>query len=87
VRLFEATACGIPVLSDRWAGIEDVLEPGRDLLVLDTTADIVEALSMPPERRLAIGAAGRETTLRRHTGRRRADELVRYLADPAASRR
>ncbi|MFL5253619.1 MAG: glycosyltransferase [Rhodopila sp.] len=87
VRLFEATACGIPVLSDRWIGIEDVLEPGRDLLVLDTTADIVEALSMPIERRLAIGAAGRETTLRRHTGRRRADELVCYLADPAASRR
>jgi spore maturation protein CgeB len=83
VRLFEATACGVPVLSDRWAGIEDVLEPGRDLLVLDTTADIVEALSMPAERRLAIGAAGHETTLRRHTGRRRADELVHYFADLA----
>jgi spore maturation protein CgeB len=81
VRLFEATACGVPVLSDRWAGIEDVLEPDRDLLVRDTTADVVEALGMPAERRRAIGAAGRETTLRCHTGRRRADELVRYLVD------
>jgi spore maturation protein CgeB len=79
VRLFEATACGVPVLSDRWAGIEDVLVPDRDLLVLDTTADVVEALVMPAERRKAIGSAGRETTLRRHTGHWRADELVHYL--------
>jgi spore maturation protein CgeB len=81
VRLFEATACGVPVLSDRWAGIEDVLVPDRDLLVLDTAAEIVEALAMPADRRKTIGSAGRETTLRRHTGHRRAEELVHYLTD------
>jgi spore maturation protein CgeB len=80
VRLFEATACGVPVLSDRWAGIEDVLAPDRDLLVLDTAGDVVEALAMPANRRQSIGSAGRETTLRRHTGHRRAEELVHHLA-------
>jgi spore maturation protein CgeB len=82
VRLFEATACGVPVLSDRWSGIEDVLEPDRDLLVRDTTAGVVEALAMAAGRREAISSSGRETTLRRHTGRRRAEELVRHLGNP-----
>jgi len=80
VRLFEATACGVPVLSDRWAGIEDVLIPLRDILVLDDTAAVVRALTMPEPAREAIASAGRMTTLRHHTGDRRAEELVHHLA-------
>lgn len=79
VRLFEATACGVPVLSDRWVGIQDVLAPDRDLLVIDDTAGIFEALAMPESRRQGIGLSGLETTLRCHTGRQRAEQLVGYL--------
>jgi spore maturation protein CgeB len=84
VRLFEATACGVPVLSDRWAGMEEVLAPDRDLLVVDTSAAVVAALSMPLDQRQAIASSGRRSTLLHHTGRQRADELVRYLTAPSA---
>lgn len=80
VRLFEATACQAPVLSDRWTGIDDVLTPGRDLLLLGEAVEVVEALAMPDLQRNEIGLAGRLTTLQFHTGRRRAEELVRHLA-------
>ncbi len=86
VRLFEATACGTPVLSDRWMGIEDVLQPGRDLLVADDTAAALEALHLPDQQRAAIGASGRATTLRRHTGQRRAEDLVALIASLAGGR-
>ena len=79
VRLFEATACGAPVLSDRWVGIEDVLVPMRDLLVVDEAADVVHALAMPKPARETIGLAGRMTTLRHHTGHRRAEELIHHF--------
>ena len=80
VRLFEATACGVPVMSDRWPGIEDVLIPKRDLLVLDDAAQVVEAMALPESGREAIGLSGRTTTSRYHTSRQRAEELVCYLA-------
>ncbi|WP_428487469.1 CgeB family protein [Rhodopila sp.] len=80
VRLFEATACGVPVLSDQWPGIEDVLTPAHDLLVVNDTAEVIEALAFPDDRRVAIGSAGRARTLRNHTGRQRAEELIRHLA-------
>lgn len=79
VRLFEATACGVPVLSDRWVGIEDVLVPNRDLLVMDDAAEVVGAIAMPQNRREALGLAGRTTTLRHHTSHQRAEQLVHYL--------
>jgi spore maturation protein CgeB len=79
VRLFEATACGVPVLSDRWVGIEDVFAPDRDLLVVDNAAEVVDALAMPQMRRAAIASSTRATTLGRHTGRRRAEQLIQCL--------
>jgi spore maturation protein CgeB len=75
VRLFEATACGTPVLSDPWRGIEDVLAPGRELVIADRTEDVVTVLDLPEHRRASIGAAGRARTLRCHTGEHRAREL------------
>ena len=83
VRLFEATACGVPVLSDRWTGIEDVLQPDQDILVVDSTAAVLEALGLPDQQRAAIGSSGRTATLRRHTGRRRAEDLVSLLKEIA----
>jgi spore maturation protein CgeB len=86
VRLFEATACGTPVLSDAWPGIEDVLTPGTELLIMRETADVLAALALPERQRAAIGAAGRQRTLREHTGRQRAAELDRWLASIASRR-
>jgi spore maturation protein CgeB len=79
VRLFEATACGTPVISDQWPGLETVFLPGRDLLVAESTGAVLHALRLPEADRAAIGAAGRERTLRDHTADQRAWMLEQYL--------
>ena len=81
VRLFEATACGAPVITDTWAGLEDVFAPGRELLTATSTDDVVAALALPEAARNRIGTAGRSRTLASHTGKRRAQELAGVLTD------
>jgi spore maturation protein CgeB len=79
VRLFEATACGTPVLSDAWPGIADVLTPDRELLIVRSCEQVLAALDMPEADRARIGERGRQRTLRQHTGQQRAVELERLL--------
>jgi spore maturation protein CgeB len=75
VRLFEATACGVPVISDPWPGLDDAFAVGTELLTAADTDAVIHALQMPDAGRRAIGAAGRARTLAQHTGERRAHEL------------
>ena len=84
VRLFEAAACGTPVVSDRWDGLGDFFKLGEEIVVADTTANAVEALAMPSDEAEAIGAAARERVMARHTARHRAEELVAYLRELGA---
>ena len=80
VRLFEAAACGTPVISDRWAGLGDLFAEGEEILIADSTADVMGWLTgLPEERRAGIGAAARRRVLARHTGDRRAAELIDYI--------
>ena len=80
VRLFEAGACGTPVISDRWQGLGEVLPEGEAVLIADGTEDAVAALTALPEaRRVAIAANARRLVLHRHTGRARAVELAGAL--------
>ncbi|HEY6433986.1 MAG TPA: glycosyltransferase [Acetobacteraceae bacterium] len=81
VRLFEASACACPILSDPWPGLNTFFLPGRDILVAPDTDDVLAALAMDPASRLAIGAAGRARTLARHTADIRAQELECFLAE------
>jgi spore maturation protein CgeB len=89
VRLFEAAACGVPVISDRWAGIETVFEPGREILLATTAADVVGLLQRHSHAELrAIGARARARVLEEHTAARRADrleQLVGARAEEAAA--
>jgi len=77
VRLFEAGACGVPVISDRWHGIEDLLEPGREIILADTSNEVIAALASDAA---AIGAAARAKILSAHTAAHRAAELETYLS-------
>jgi spore maturation protein CgeB len=78
-RLFEAAACGCPLLSDNWEGLDAFLEPGREILVADGSADAMAALALSDRELRAIASAARERTLEQHTAARRADELLRHL--------
>ncbi len=85
VRLFEAAACGTPVISDRWDGLEELLEPGREMLPAASPADVLAVLEGCDERlRLAIAAAARNRVLSAHTAAHRAAELEAHLHDAAA---
>nr|WP_246849808.1 glycosyltransferase [Rubellimicrobium arenae] len=79
VRLFEAAACGTPIISDDWRGLTDLLPAGDAIIIAQGTDDVLRALDLPEPRRLGIGAAGRNRVLSGHTGRARARELARAL--------
>jgi spore maturation protein CgeB len=85
-RLFEAAACGVPILSDSWPGLEDFFTPGSEILLAANTAEVMAALSRDDGELAAIGRRGRQRTLATATASHRARELVAALAD-AANRR
>ncbi len=84
VRLFEAGACGTPIISDWWPGLDELFLPGRDILVAHTTQDVLAALDLPDNRRAAVARAGRARTLDRHTAETRARELEAFLGEASA---
>ncbi len=75
-RLFEAAACGVPILSDGWAGLEAFFAPGTEILVADTTDDALDALATPPGALAAMARRARERTLDEHSATRRAREML-----------
>jgi spore maturation protein CgeB len=78
-RLFEAAACGRPILTDQWEGLDSFFEVGREILVVGETDDVINALQLPPEKLARIGHAARERTLDQHTADVRARELEEIL--------
>ena len=84
VRLFEAGACGVPIISDRWAGIEEAFVPREEILIAETTEDVLGFLSGDGRE---IGAAARARVLRDHTADRRAQSLESLFADVASRER
>jgi spore maturation protein CgeB len=80
VRLFEAGACGVPVLSDSWPGLEELFVPGDELLVVSSTEEVLEALrELPEDERRRLGERARQRVLEEHTAARRAALLESYL--------
>jgi spore maturation protein CgeB len=78
-RLFEAAACGAPILSDAWEGLDRFFTPGTEILLAKTTAEAGEALSLSDRELGEIACAARERALTQHTAARRAAELVGLL--------
>jgi spore maturation protein CgeB len=74
-RLFEAAACGVPILSDRWEGLSGFFEPGSEILVAGGSGDAVDALNLPDGELHRIGRAARERVLAEHTADQRAKDL------------
>ena len=81
VRLFEAAACGTPIITDPWTGLDSFFEPGREILVSqssDQTLAYVRDLSDADRR--AIAARARARVLAEHTAHHRASEFEQYVA-------
>jgi spore maturation protein CgeB len=79
VRLFEAAACGTPIISDRWPGIESLLVPHQEILLVDRTADVLDILRRCGEQeRLRIAERARRRILAEHTAAHRAAEVENH---------
>jgi spore maturation protein CgeB len=82
VRLFEAAACGTPIVSDRWDGIERLFEPGQEILIAESAADVLEWVrDLPESDRLELGERARARVLSEHTAAHRAAELEGYALE------
>ncbi|MBV8141376.1 MAG: glycosyltransferase [Verrucomicrobia bacterium] len=79
-RLFEASACGTAILSDYWRGIEEFFKPGEEILLVEQTKDVVDALRLDSDKVAAFASAGRHRTLAQHTSEHRAQEFENVLA-------
>jgi spore maturation protein CgeB len=84
VRLFEAAACGVPIISDPWDGLDELFEPDREILIAHDGDDVVRYLSdLGDAERRAIGARAGARVRSSHTAAHRAADLERYVRDLA----
>ncbi len=82
IRVFEALACGIPLISAGWVDDSGLFTDGQDYLAVHTPSQMVEALRWladDSEARERIGSHGRATVLASHTCDHRAVELVEII--------
>ncbi|ACL55480.1 CgeB family protein [Methylobacterium nodulans] len=85
VRLFEAAACGTPILSDAWPGLDTILTPGREIVAADGPEAVLRALTETPEPdRAALARAARRRVLAAHSAAHRATELEAALGEARA---
>lgn len=76
VRLFEASACGAAILSDRWMGLEEFLTPGDEILLPKDAGEIADILTHVSEQEaVRMGARARARVLEQHTSQHRAQEF------------
>jgi spore maturation protein CgeB len=83
--LFEAAACGTPLLSDRWTGLDEFFQPGEEILLADDADDTLAALQLDHDQLSGIAKRARERTLDQHSSNKRAGDLIDLL-EQAASR-
>jgi spore maturation protein CgeB len=78
-RLFEAAACGTPIVSDYWQGLEEFFRPGQEILVVHSSEDVVYDLQMDENELRRIARASQERAFTEHTAAQRATELVAMI--------
>jgi spore maturation protein CgeB len=79
-RVFEAAGAGACLITDEWEGIDEVLEPGREVLVACDGAHVAELLAGLDSRRAQeIGRAARARVLAKHTYAHRARQVEEIL--------
>jgi spore maturation protein CgeB len=81
VRLFEAAACGTPIISDFWPGLDEFFRIDEEILIATSSKDTLRFLLMPEGERKQIGEQVRSRVLTEHTAAHRAAELDGYLRE------
>jgi spore maturation protein CgeB len=89
IRVFEALACGIPLVSAAWRDEERLFTPGEDFLVANTPAEMrahLSAVLADGEMRATLSRRGIEAIRQRHTCAHRVDELLAIVAEVRGGR-
>ncbi|HEX6716009.1 MAG TPA: glycosyltransferase [Pyrinomonadaceae bacterium] len=82
VRIFEAAACGTPIISDCWPGLETFFELEKEILTASSPDEVLVYLNdLSEKERRAIGERARLRVLASHTSEHRALELESYVAE------
>jgi len=80
-RLFEAAACGVPIISDWWPGLDTFFEPGREILIARNTQETLSYLqNTSQESRHEISIRARSKVLMKHTAAHRVLELEKIVS-------
>lgn len=87
VRLFEAAACGTPIISDSWPGLEELFAPDREIVLAANADDVLAALSVGDRARDLMARAARTRVLAMHTAAHRAQQLEEALRAAGSARR
>ena len=83
IRVFEALACGLPLLCAPWDDCEHLFRPGQDYLVARDGTEMTRhlgAIQNDPDLRASLVASGLETIRARHSCAHRVDELLSFVA-------
>ncbi|HUR46903.1 MAG TPA: glycosyltransferase [Candidatus Saccharimonadales bacterium] len=85
VRLFEAAACGTPIISDAWPGLETIFVPGEEILIARSSEESLGFLKDIPESTYKkMGERARRKVLAEHTAAHRALEVESYARELAS---
>ncbi len=79
-RLFEAAACGAPLLSDYWEGLELFFDPYSEVLVARDSEEATRAIELSDAELVRLGQRGRERVLEQHTAAHRAIDFEEAMA-------
>lgn len=86
-RFFEAAACGTPIVTDSWDGLETFFKDREEVFVCTQSQDVLGALRSSDEELERIAGRARQRTLEEHTGEHRASELIGYLEEACSASR
>jgi spore maturation protein CgeB len=85
-RVFEAAACGTPIVSDAWPGIEEFFRDGEEIFLAERFGDVMSAMQRSDMELVRVARRARQRTLDEHTGDRRATQLLQYFEQARAAR-
>jgi spore maturation protein CgeB len=80
-RLFEAAACGVPILTDSWNGIDEFFTPESEILIASSAEDVLAALELSDAQLCRIAHAARDRVLADHTGLQRAKQFEEIIGN------
>jgi spore maturation protein CgeB len=75
-RFFEAAACGTPIITDWFTGLDSFFEPGVEVVVAGRAEEVLMALGRSDVDLMGFARRARERTLEQHTGYQRALSML-----------